>query len=275
MNVNPNDGGMTMAAETTTEELAGRVALVTGAGRGIGRVTALLLAARGAKVGVVDLHRESGAETVRQIEAAGGSAVAVAADVSDPDAVDGAVAEIAAALGPINVLVANHTLHPCGTVLETEPEEWDRLLGVNLRGTFLCARAVLPGMIEAGEGVLVGLASDCVIRTCRNAAAYVASKAGIAALMRSMAVDHGPAGVRSVIVTPGVTRTEGLQEVYTKDRDLDESVDRAQEGSPLGRIGEAADVAEAIAWIVSDRAAFINGAELVVDGGMTLTYSGD
>lgn len=249
--------------------------MLTGAARGIGRVTALLLAERGAKVGLVDRDGAGAEKVVEEIRAAGGTAAATTTDVSDPEQVQQAVTDLSAELGTINALVVNHTLHPCGTVLGTSPEEWEHSLSVNLMGTFLCARAVLPAMTAGEGGVIVGLGSDCVIRSCRGSAAYVASKAGIAGLIRSIAVDHGPEGVRGVIVTPGPTRTPGLEEVFSGERDLDSSIQRASGDSPLGRIGEARDVAEMVAFAISSRAGFVNGAELVVDGGLTLAYSGD
>jgi len=260
---------------TRSDRFDDRTILITGGGQGVGRQAARIFAARGGSVGVLDRIGERAEKVVAEITEAGGKATALAADVSDEGEINGAVQQLRDKFGAVDVLVANHTIHPCGTVLETDPVEWDLMLSINLRGTYLAARAVLPDMIERERGVIVGISSDCVVRSCRDAAAYVASKAAINGLIRSIAIDHGAAGVRANIVTPGVTKTPGLVEVYSNNRDLDESTARAAGQSPLGRIGLPEEVAEGIAFVCSDRASFVTGAELMVDGGMTVTYSGD
>ena len=256
-------------------ELHDRVAVITGAARGIGAVTAALLAERGANVVLLDRDARGAGTAAAEIEAAGGRALGLCADVADRGAVDGAFARVLREFGECDILVLNHTLHACGSVTDTEPFEWEETMASNVGGAFLCARAVLPTMIARGGGVLVGLGSDCVLRSCRGAAAYVASKAALVALMRSIAIDYAHHGVRANTVTPGATDTPGLREAFANGRDVEQSLARAALQSPLGRLGAPEDVAEAIAFLCGERARFITGAELVVDGGMTVSYGAD
>ena len=252
-------------------ELDDRVAVITGAARGIGAVTATLLAERGATVVLLD-RDAGGVETAATaIGAAGGRALGLCADVASREAVAAAFGRVLRELGGCEILVLNHTVHACGSVTDTEPFEWEETMASNVGGAFLCARAALPSMVARGSGVLVGLGSDCVLRGCRDAAAYVASKAALVALMRSIAVDYAAHGVRANAVTPGATDTPGLREAFA-GRDVEQSLARAALQSPLGRLGAPADVAEAVAFLCSDRARFITGTELVVDGGMTVSY---
>jgi NAD(P)-dependent dehydrogenase (short-subunit alcohol dehydrogenase family) len=256
-------------------ELHDRVAVITGAARGIGAATATLLAERGALVALLD-RAERGVEAVAaEIAATGGRALGTCADVADRDAVEASFARVLRECGGVDILIVNHTVHACGSVTDTQPFEWEQTMAANVGGAYLCARAALPSMVARGGGVIVGLGSDCVIRSCRDAAAYVASKAAIVALMRSIAIDYARHGVRANAVTPGATDTPGLREAFADGRDIEESLARAALQSPLGRLVAPEDVAEAIAFVCSDRARSITGTELVVDGGMTASYGAD
>jgi NAD(P)-dependent dehydrogenase (short-subunit alcohol dehydrogenase family) len=253
----------------------GRVALVTGAARGIGAATAALLGRRGAKVVLLDRDGDGARAGAEQLATAGGHGLAIRADVAIAEDVEQAFNQLAHTYGGVDILVVNHTMHACGPLLDTEPAEWELTLATNVGGAYLCARAALRSMLQRGGGAIVALGSDCVIRSCRDAAAYVASKAAITALMRSIAVDYAAAGVRANTVTPGATDTPGLREAFGHGRDIEESLVRAAGQSPLGRLVQPDDVAEAIAFVCSDRGRMITGAELVVDGGMTISYAAD
>ena len=150
------------------------------------------------------------------------------------------------------------------------------MIGVNLRGPFLLARASLPHLIAAGRGAFIATSSDCAIRTCAQSVGYVASKHALIGLVRSIAVDFGPQGVRANVVVPGVTDTPGLHGWYSVEgHDPEVGIAKAAALSPLGRVGLPADLAETVAFLASDRASFITGATIVVDGGMTVTYGAD
>jgi NAD(P)-dependent dehydrogenase (short-subunit alcohol dehydrogenase family) len=242
---------------------ASGVALVTGAGSGIGRATCLRLAHRGDAICAFDVAPEAAARTAELVEGEGARAVAVAGDVRSAADLERAVGA-ARQLGTVTSAVANAGIEMIGTVLETSEERWQQALGVMLTGTFLTARATLPDLIEA-RGSFVAVASDAGLAGFQSWAAYVAAKHGVVGLVRAMALDHGPHGVRVNAVCPGPTLTP------MNDRVLagvpPEQAARYELQVPLGRHAAADDVAAAIAHLTSDEARHTNGLAYVVDGG--------
>ena len=187
------------------------------------------------------------------------------------------VDESVSALGGLNAAHINAaTITSFGGVLSTTTQQWDFTFDVNLRGAYLTARQILPHMLAAGGGALCFTGSDTALRTTRAYAAYLSSKHGVIGLARSIAVDYGMEGIRSNVVTPGVTDTPGLRVAYsTGDRDSEDGVRAAARFSVLGRVGLPEDVAEAVTFLCSRRAKYITGANLVVDGGMTVLYEAE
>ncbi|RMI41221.1 3-oxoacyl-ACP reductase FabG [Streptomyces triticirhizae] len=249
---------------TTTQQ---RVALVTGAARGIGAATAARLAADGHRVAVLDLTREAGGETVAAIEAAGGTALAVGCDVSDADAVRAAVAEVAERLGPPGVLVNNAGVLRDNLLFKMSEADWDTVMNVHLRGAFLMSRACQAHMVEAGFGRIVNLSSSSALGN-RGQANYAAAKAGLQGFTKTLAIELGKFGVTVNAVAPGFIATDMTS--ATADRvgvPFDEFQRAAAEQIPVRRVGQPADVAHAIAFFASEAAGFVSGQVLYVAGG--------
>ena len=240
------------------------VVLITGAGSGIGRATALRLARRGDAVGIFDLSRSGATETAALVRDAGGEAIVAVGDVASADDLASAVAELTEQHGPLTAAVANAGVEMIGTVLETSEERWHRAMSVMLTGTFLTARATLPGLI-AQRGCFVAVASDAGVAGFQNWAPYVAAKHGIVGLVRAMALDHGPQGVRVNVVCPGPSLTpmnERILEGVAPERAAEFAAQ-----VPLGRHAEPEAVADAIAHLTSAEARHTNGLVYLVDGG--------
>lgn len=246
-----------------------RIAVVTGAASGIGRATALHLSREGYEVAMLDLN-PAGLEKLRgRIEAAGGKARPFPVDLTDPLAVGAAVREVAVHLGTPQVLVNVAGIGVAATALETSDEDWNRVLSVNLTGPFLTIRATLPLMLDRGSGVIVNIASVGGQVGIARRAAYCASKAGLVGLTRAVAVDHARDGIRCVAICPGTVETEWIGKILANSPDPD-GARRAMADRQLdGRMGKPEEIAAAIAFVASDQGRFINGAALVVDGGMT------
>lgn len=243
-----------------------RTAIVTGAGAGIGRAIALELAARGARVGILDLSVEAAEATTALITGAGGRAQSARTDVSDPASITEGLAELAD-LGTPSIVVNNAgILDDFLPILDTPPELWSRVLSVNLSGMFHMIRATLPAMIEAGEGTFVNLASGAGLVAGMGGTAYTTSKHGVIGLTRQVASDYGAKGVRANAICPGSIDTE-LSRTFLRGNP---GVQKVVESVPAGRQGTPEEIARLAAFLASDESAFMTGAAVVIDGGWTI-----
>jgi NAD(P)-dependent dehydrogenase (short-subunit alcohol dehydrogenase family) len=244
--------------------LKDKVALVTGGASGIGKATAELFAREGARVAVAD-YSVDGRDTVLAIKNAGGEAIFVSVDVSD----SGQVAKMAEAAihayGRIDILFNGAGVLYYGTVLETDEQAWNRVISINLTGTYLCCRAVLPHMIRQGGGSIINVASTVGAHdACANAVAYVTSKGGVTLFTKAMAIDHAKQGVRINALVPGATDTPMIRKALTP-----EALEALAASQPIGRLGRPEELAKAVLFLASDDASFVTGSAMYVDGGQT------
>ena len=248
--------------------MGGRVALVTGASRGIGRACATALAADGHRVAVCFGHDDAGAaETCAAVEAAGGEAVAVKADVVDPAAVDAAFSQVEDAFGAkVEVLVANAGITRDGLILRMDDEAWNSVLRTNLDGTFHAIRRAVPGMLRARFGRIVTVGSVTALSGSAGQANYAAAKAGLIGLTRAMARELASRNVTANVVAPGPITTA------MTDALSDERRQAMTSQVPLGRFGTAEEVAAVVAFLCSDAAGYVTGAVLPVDGGLGMGH---
>ena len=249
-------------------EFSGKVVMVTGGGSGIGRGTCLLFRKEGAKVVVVDRDESSAAETAALIHPNAGEALPVKADVAHESDVKNVVAAVVERYGRIDVLFANAATQIAKSVVDTTAEEWDRIHTVNLKGVFLCCKHVIPIMQKQGGGSIVISSSGHAFVTYPNCSAYAATKGGLLAFMRGVALDYAQDGIRVNCVVPGATDTPLLRN-YLRDCDdpaAEES--RIMETIPLKRFAQPEDIAKAVRFLSSSNAAYITGTWLAVDGGI-------
>lgn len=243
--------------------LKGKVAIVTGAGSGIGREIALKLGAAQAKVIVSDVDQKGGSETARAIAAAGGGASFFTADVASPTDNEALVAEAVHRFGGLHIAVNNAGVGgPSAPVGEYPIDGWDKVIAINLSGVFYGMRYQLPAIVSAGGGAIVNIASILGQVGFANSAAYVAAKHGVVGLTRNAAIEYATKGVRVNAVGPAFIKTPLIE------KSLDAAAIEALVGlHPIGRLGEAAEVAELVVWLCSDKASFVTGSYYPVDGG--------
>ena len=251
--------------------LDGKVALITGAGNGMGRVASVLFAQEGARIVVADWSDSGGAETVAAVEAAGGEATFVKVDVAKAEQVERMVATAMDRFGALHVLYNNAGIFPAddGGVTETPEPTWDRVMEVNLKGVWLGCKYGVPAMLASGGGSIVNVASFVALMGAATAQiAYTASKGGVLAMTREIAVEYGRRGIRANSLCPGPIATPMLEELMSDP----ERKQRRLVHIPMGRLGHAEELAKAALFLASDESSFMTGAQLVVDGGITAAY---
>lgn len=257
---------MSVATPTSRPE----VAFVTGATSGIGRVTARVLAARGAAVGVVGRNVAAAQTLVREIELAGGRALALPADVSKSDEVARSVAMLVEAYGGLDTVVSCAGIALTGAVHDTLDDDFQRVMAVNVAGTWYTARHTVPHLLARGGGSFIAVSSDAGTQGACGFAAYVASKHAVNGIVKSMALDYGPKKLRCNAVSPGFVETPMADKIF--DGMSEEEIDYYRRSVPLGRFATPEDVANVIAFLSSPQGAYANGMTFALDGGATAGY---
>lgn len=249
-------------------KLKDKVAIVTGASKGIGWGVAKVFAQEKAKVVVVARSAKAGEPTAEEIRDQGGDAIFVPCDVSDEEQVKAMVQKTFSTYGRIDLLVNNAGIGTYKPVLETTSEEWDRCLAINLKGIFLCSKYVIPHMQSLGKGVIINMSSVHAHATVGGVAPYVASKGGITALTRNMAIDYGPT-IRVNSIAPGWVLTPLIEDIFNSYPDSTKQRELVEKRQIMKRIGTPEDIGYAAVFLASDEASFVTGTQLFVDGGLT------
>jgi NAD(P)-dependent dehydrogenase (short-subunit alcohol dehydrogenase family) len=252
--------------------LADKVTIINGAGGGMGRVAARMFAAEGARVVVAEYGEAAGHETVEQIRAAGGQASFVKVDVSNEADARAMVDHAVATYGRVDALYNNAGVMPEAdhSVTDTSVEVWDQVMAVNVRGVYLGCKYAIPAMVEAGGGSIINIASFVAMLGCSVPQdAYTASKGAVLSLTRSLAVQFGPNGIRTNAICPGPVETPLLMDWLVKDEEA-KRIRLAR--NPTGRFGKPEEIVHMAVYLASDESRWTNGAQLVIDGGITVNY---
>ena len=251
--------------------LEGKVIVVTGGAKGIGRGCAQVMAGKGATIVIADNDEQAGPQAEAELQQTGAQALFVPTDVSQSEPVTEMVERTVAEYGQLDCLLNNAGTHISKTVFDQTEEEWDRLIDVNLKGYFLCAKAALPHLVAA-KGNIINMSSMVGLVGQSRAVAYAASKGGIVAMTQALALDLAPDGVRVNCICPGWVETPLVEDWFHQQPDPEEARRYIYSVHPLGRIATVEEVGEAAAFLASDAASFITGIALPVDGGVTLGY---
>lgn len=249
----------------------GKVVIVTGGGGGIGSALCRGFAAEGAAVAVLDRAADAAASVATSITEAGGTAIAVACDITERPSVDAAVGAVIGELGPIDVLVNNAGWDLFVPFLETAPDDWSRLIDINLVGALHMHHAVLPSMVERGGGRVVNVSSDAARVGSSGEAVYAACKAGLVAFSKTLAREHARHGITFNVVCPGPTDTALLATVTDAAANPEKLREAFRRAIPVGRLGEPDDLVGAVLFFASDAASFVTGQVLSVSGGLTMS----
>lgn len=249
--------------------LAGKVAIVTGGGSGIGRATALLFAQEGARVVVADYAPEGGQETVRMIQQHGGEALFVESDVSNAEDMRRLVQTTVDAYGRIDILVNNAAVTIPASVVDATEEVWDKTMDIDLKGVFLLSKYAIPYLINGGGGSVINMASMCGLVASPNQAPYSAAKGGVVALTRQMAIDYARYNIRVNGIAPSEVRTPMFLGFINRAPDPEKKMQELVARIPMGRVAEPEEIARAALFLASDESSYITGVTLPVDGGLT------
>jgi len=242
--------------------LKGQIAIVTGAGQGIGKALAFGLAREGADVAIADINAESGSVVKAEIESLGRKALAVETDVSKEESVQSMAASVMRKFGRLDILINNAGIFPVSSVEEMKEDDWDRVIGTNLVGAFLCSRAAASKFLQQGSGRIISITSGRAFQGAKNAAHYASSKAGIIGFSKALALELAPQNITVNVICPGITDT-----AQPRGHKTEEQIYAQAQKIPFGRIGQPEDLVGTAIFLASDAASFITGQTLIVNGG--------